>query len=73
MPATTHPYTDDKGAYFPSNRKDECMSEKPSDDERHHNEAPAEGDLDADPEDIRVHTEDPAEGADPADPDGSGN
>ncbi|MCU1631504.1 MAG: hypothetical protein JWM61_156 [Micrococcaceae bacterium] len=49
------------------------MSEKPSDDERHHNEAPAEGDLDADPEDIRVHTEDPAEGADPADSNGSGN
>lgn len=43
------------------------MSENPSDDDRIHNEAPAEGDTDADTEDIRVHTEDPAEGADSED------
>lgn len=43
------------------------MSDNPSDDDRIHNEAPAEGDTDADPADIRVHPEDPAEGADSED------
>lgn len=43
------------------------MSENPSDDDRVHNEAPAEGDADANPTDDRVHAEDPAEGADFAD------
>jgi hypothetical protein len=49
------------------------MSDNPSDDDRIHNEAPAEGDTDADTEDIRVHPEDPAEGADPEDQDGNGS
>ncbi|MHA7181523.1 hypothetical protein ACX80J_15570 [Arthrobacter sp. MDB2-24] len=49
------------------------MSEKPSDDDRIHNEAPAEGDQEAATEDIRVHAEDPAEGADPDDQDGAGS
>jgi hypothetical protein len=40
------------------------MTENPLQDQRVHNEAPAEGDPDADPTDIRVHTQDPAEGAD---------
>ncbi|MHA7220562.1 hypothetical protein ACX80L_16945 [Arthrobacter sp. MDT1-48-3] len=48
------------------------MSENPSDDDRIHNEAPAEGDSDANPEDIRVHPEDPAEGADSEDQYSSG-
>ncbi|WP_189636305.1 hypothetical protein [Arthrobacter sp. NamB2] len=43
------------------------MSDNPGDDDRTHNEAPAEGDTDANPEDIRVHPEDPAEGADSED------
>jgi hypothetical protein len=34
------------------------------DDDRVHNQAPAEGDPDADPTDLRVHSQDPAEGAD---------
>ncbi len=49
------------------------MSENPSDDDRVHNEAPAEGDPDADPTDIRVHSEDPAEGADSEDQVDPGN
>jgi len=49
------------------------MSEKPSDDDRIHSEAPAEGDQGADPEDISVHSEDPAEGADPDEKGGSGS
>ena len=34
------------------------------DDDRVHNQAPAEGDPDADPQDQRMHSQDPAEGAD---------
>ncbi len=49
------------------------MSENPSDDDRVHNEAPAEGDPDADPTDTRVHSEDPAEGADSEDQVDPGN
>ncbi|MFC3298325.1 hypothetical protein PTW37_02555 [Arthrobacter agilis] len=49
------------------------MSEQPSDDDRIHAEAPAEGDRSADTEDIRVHPEAPAEGADPDDTDGAGS
>jgi hypothetical protein len=41
-----------------------AMTENPLQGQRVHNEAPAEGDPDADPTDIRVHTQDPAEGAD---------
>ncbi|WP_457963875.1 hypothetical protein M1E17_20800 [Arthrobacter sp. D1-29] len=40
------------------------MTDKPEATERIHNEAPAEGDLDADPTDLRMHSQDPAEGAD---------
>jgi hypothetical protein len=40
------------------------MTENPMQDQRVHNEAPAEGDPDADPTDIRVHSQDPAEGPD---------
>ena len=40
------------------------MSEKLEAVQRIHSEAPAEGDLDADPTDIRMHSQDPAEGAD---------
>ncbi|WP_171046798.1 hypothetical protein [Pseudarthrobacter sp. NamE5] len=40
------------------------MTENPAKDERIHNEAPAEGDPDADPRDISVHPQDPAEGPD---------
>lgn len=47
------------------------MSENVNDD-RIHNEAPAEGDTDADPADIRVHSEDPAEGVDSEDQVGPG-
>lgn len=36
------------------------------DDNRVHNQAPAEGDPDADPQDLRMHSQDPAEGADDA-------
>ncbi len=43
------------------------MSENPGDDDRSHNEAPAEGGADSGPEQIRVHAEAPAEGADPDD------
>ena len=39
------------------------MTDKPA-TERIHNEAPAEGDPDADPTDLRMHSQDPAEGAD---------
>ncbi|WP_422391229.1 hypothetical protein [Arthrobacter sp. N1] len=49
------------------------MSEKPSDDDRIHNEAPAEGDPDADTADIRVHSEEPAEGADTDEKTGGGS
>jgi hypothetical protein len=48
------------------------MSDNVSDNDRIHNEAPAEGDTDANPEDIRVHPQDPAEGADPEDEDSDG-
>lgn len=41
------------------------MSESPE-QERNHNEAPAEGDPGADPADIRQHTQDAAEGDDAA-------
>lgn len=40
------------------------MSENPQASERVHSEAPAEGDVNADPRDIRVHSQDPAEGSD---------
>ncbi|TQJ59490.1 hypothetical protein FBY30_1742 [Arthrobacter sp. SLBN-83] len=42
------------------------MTENPAkdDDDRVHNQAPAEGDPNADPSDLRVHTQDPAEGPD---------
>ena len=42
------------------------MTENPAkdDDDRVHNQAPAEGDANADPSDLRVHTQDPAEGPD---------
>lgn len=40
------------------------MSEKLAATQRIHSEAPAEGDLDADPTDLRMHSQDPAEGAD---------
>jgi hypothetical protein len=42
------------------------MTENPArdDDDRVHNQAPAEGDPDADPQDLRMHTQDPAEGPD---------
>lgn len=40
------------------------MSENPKMSERVHSEAPAEGDVNADPRDIRAHSQDPAEGAD---------
>ena len=42
------------------------MTENPAkdDDDRVHNQAPAEGDPTADPSDLRVHTQDPAEGPD---------
>ncbi len=42
------------------------MTENPAkdDDDRVHNQAPAEGDPNADPSDLRVHPQDPAEGPD---------
>ena len=42
------------------------MTENPAkdDDDRVHNQAPAEGDPNAHPSDLRVHTQDPAEGPD---------
>jgi len=42
------------------------MTENPTkdDDDRIHNQAPAEGDPGADPTDLRVHPQDPAEGPD---------
>jgi hypothetical protein len=40
------------------------MSENPKTSERVHSEAPAEGDVNADPRDIRAQSQDPAEGAD---------
>lgn len=42
------------------------MSQNPAtgDDDRVHNQAPAEGDPDADPQDLRMHSQEPAEGAD---------
>ncbi|MDQ0676819.1 hypothetical protein QFZ30_000201 [Arthrobacter pascens] len=40
------------------------MSEKLAAAQRIHSEAPAEGDLDADPTDLRMHSQDPAEGID---------
>lgn len=43
------------------------MSDHAGEDDRIHNEAPAEGDTGADPEEIRVHPQDPAEGADSED------
>lgn len=43
------------------------MSENPSDKDRTHDEAPAEGGGDTSPEQPRVHAEAPAEGADPDD------
>ncbi|WP_167399068.1 hypothetical protein [Arthrobacter pityocampae] len=49
------------------------MSENPRDDDRVHNEAPAEGDTAADPADIRVHSEEPSEGADSDDQTGAGS
>lgn len=49
------------------------MSENPRDDDRAHNEAPAEGDTAADPADIRVHSEEPSEGADSDDQTGAGS
>jgi hypothetical protein len=45
------------------------MSEKLAAAQRIHSEAPAEGDLDADPTDLRMHSQDPAEGADTEDAD----
>jgi hypothetical protein len=44
--------------------REQDMTDKPEATERIHNEAPAEGDLDADPTDLRMHSQDPAEGAD---------
>lgn len=40
------------------------MNENLAAAQRIHSEAPAEGDLDADPTDLRMHSQDPAEGAD---------
>lgn len=45
------------------------MSEKSVAAQRIHSEAPAEGDMDADPTDIRMHSQEPAEGADTEDVD----
>ena len=42
------------------------MTQNPAkdDDDRIHNQAPAEGDPGADPTDLRAHPQDPAEGPD---------
>lgn len=45
------------------------MTDKLRATERIHNEAPAEGDPDADPTDLRMHSQDPAEGPDTPDMD----
>jgi hypothetical protein len=64
MEALNDQYCSPRHVHSVLQRSRAAMTENPLQGQRVHNEAPAEGDPDADPTDIRVHSQDPAEGAD---------